>query len=125
MLTARGWWFLTLATIILVLGAAALADFTVVPALVALTLVAWFIFEWVLFNVRVNTAVARLKVTRRVIQGDREVPMVWAGLAFEVRVRIQTRGPLRLAIRHLRGSAAASRGTDRRRQRGNGRHRGG
>ncbi|HEY3789256.1 MAG TPA: DUF58 domain-containing protein, partial [Urbifossiella sp.] len=96
MLTARGWWFLTLASLILLLGATALPDYTVVPALIALALIAWFLYEWVFFHIRINAAAARLKVTRRVIQGDRDVPMVWAGLEFEVRVRIENGGPVRI-----------------------------
>ena len=98
MLTARGWWFLTLATLILILGATVLPQYTVVPAILALTLIAWFLYEWALFNVRANTAAAKLKVTRRVIQGDREVPMVWAGLAFEVRLRIEHESRFRLPV---------------------------
>ena len=89
MLTSRGWWFLSVVVLILILGATVLPDYTVVPALVALALLAWFVFEWSLFNVRMNTAVSKLKATRRIFQGDREVPMVWAGLAFEVRIRIR------------------------------------
>ena len=96
MLTSRGWWFLTLATVILYLGVTALPDYTVVPALVAIALIAWFVFEWIAFNVRVNTAVSKLKVSRRVIQGDRDVPMVWAGLEFDVRVRVSHDAPLRI-----------------------------
>jgi uncharacterized protein (DUF58 family) len=96
MLTARGWWFLTFATLLLILGATALPVYTVVPALIALTLIAWFLAEWALFRVRVSATVSKLKVTRRVIQGDREVPMVWAGLSFEVRAHIEHNSRVRL-----------------------------
>jgi uncharacterized protein (DUF58 family) len=96
MLTARGWWFLTIVTLILMLGATALADYSVVPALVCLALTSWFLVEWVLFHARVHAAATRLKVARRVIQGDREVPMVWAGLEFAVRIRIDSESRLRL-----------------------------
>jgi uncharacterized protein (DUF58 family) len=96
MLTTRGWWFLTLATAMLLAGATFIAEYTVVPAILAVTLVAWFIFEWILFQTRINTAAAKLKVTRRLMQGGREVPMVWSGLPFEVRLKIETDAPTRL-----------------------------
>jgi len=96
MLTGRGWWFLTLATLLLLAGATFVADYTVVPALVALTLIAWFAFEWALFHIRINTTTSKLKLTRRLLQGGREVPMVWAGLGFEVRVRIESEARTRL-----------------------------
>src|SRR5438552_2142362 len=96
MLTARGWWFLVIVAFMLVLGVVLLPSYTVVPAILALTLLAWFAAEWALFQFRVNAAVLRLKVSRRVVQGDREVPMVWAGLAFEVEVRVRHTGPARI-----------------------------
>lgn len=96
MVTSRGWWFLVVVAFILVLGVVVLPQYTVVPAVLALTLLAWFAFEWILFQVRVNAAVSRLKVTRRVIQGDREVPMIWAGLPFEVRVRVSSESRVRV-----------------------------
>lgn len=96
MLTARGWWFLVLITFLLVLGAMALPLYTVVPVLLALTLLAWFVVEWVLFQFRLNASVRRLRVGRRVLQAGREVPMVWAGLPFDVRLQIQHDGPARI-----------------------------
>ncbi|HXD87852.1 MAG TPA: DUF58 domain-containing protein [Urbifossiella sp.] len=98
MLTSRGWWFLALNAVILLLGVTALPDYTVVPAIVALTLVAWFLYEWVAFHIQVNAAASRLKFTRRIIQGDREVPMVWAGLQFDVRLRIEHDSRIGLAF---------------------------
>src|SRR5262245_25546698 len=96
MLTGRGWWFLTLTMFILLAGTTFVAEFTIVPALVALTLVAWFSFEWILFQVRMNAVSSKFKFIRRIVQGCREVPMVWAGLPFEVRVRIETEAKARL-----------------------------
>ncbi len=92
MLTARGWWFLIVLLLMLVIGAFITPYFSVVPALVSLTLLAWFVWEWALFHARSNGAVSRLGVTRHVLQGGREVPMVWAGLGFEVRVSIKNPG---------------------------------
>jgi uncharacterized protein (DUF58 family) len=93
MLTARGWWFLVVVVLVLVVGAIALPTYTAVPAILGLTLLAWFAFEWAVFQARANAAVSRLRLTRRVVQGGREVPMVWAGLAFEVRVAVAQDGP--------------------------------
>ena len=89
MLTARGGWFLTIVVLILVIGAFVVPYYSVVPALLAITLLAWFTFEWAVFHTRSNAAIARLRVTRHVLQGGREVPMLWAGIAFEVRVTIE------------------------------------
>jgi uncharacterized protein (DUF58 family) len=92
MLTPRGWWFLIVVLIALALGAFAVPNYTTGPALVAVTLFAWFAYEWVQFNVRSNAAVSALRVRRRVLQGGRETPMLWAGVPFEVRVRLRHDG---------------------------------
>jgi uncharacterized protein (DUF58 family) len=89
MLTTRGGWFLAVVVLVLVVGAFAVPYYSVVPALAGVTLLAWFAFEWALFQTRSNGAVSRLRLTRRVIQGGREVPMIWSGLPFEVRVTIE------------------------------------
>lgn len=93
MLTARGWWFLILVGFVVVLGATVIANYTVVPAILGLTLLAWFGFEWIVFQVRSHGAAARLRVDRRIMQGGRDVPMVWAGLPFQVWVRVGHDGP--------------------------------
>jgi uncharacterized protein (DUF58 family) len=98
MLTARGWWFLVTVVLILVIGVIALPQYTVVPAILAVTLLVWFAVEWVLFHTRLNAAVARLRVRRSVVQGGRDVPMVWAGLAFEVRVEVGHDGSLAVPL---------------------------
>lgn len=92
MLTSRGWWFLVVVGFILVLGVAVLPAYTVGPAVVALPLLLWFGFEWAVFQSRTLSALPRLRVTRRLIQSDREVPTVWAGVAFEVRVEVEHNG---------------------------------
>ena len=58
----------------------------------ALTLLAWFAYEWVQFQVRSNAAVSHLRAKRLVMQGGREVPMVWAGLPFDVRIAVENAG---------------------------------
>ncbi|HUR55468.1 MAG TPA: DUF58 domain-containing protein, partial [Gemmataceae bacterium] len=96
MLTTRGWWFLIVVLLVLVLGAFALPYYTVTPVILALTLLAWFAVEWVLFHLRLNSAVSRLKCRRRIVQGGRDVPMVWSGLSFEVHVTIGHDGKARI-----------------------------
>jgi uncharacterized protein (DUF58 family) len=92
MLTSRGWWFLMIVMFVLVLGAFAVPNYTAVPAILAVTLFAWFVYEWVQFHVRSNAAVSRLKIRRWVLQGGRSTPMLWAGIPFEVRVRVKHDG---------------------------------
>ncbi len=92
MLTPRGWWFLIVVTFVLVLGAFVVPNYTTVPAVLATTLFAWFVSEWVLFHTRSNAAVSRLKLRRLVLQGGRTTPMLWAGVPFEVRARLRHNG---------------------------------
>ena len=85
MLSSRAGWFLVVVVLMQVIGAFVIPYFSVVPALVGITLLAWFSYEWAMFQTRSNAAVSRLRVTRHVLQGGREVPMLWSGIAFEVR----------------------------------------
>jgi uncharacterized protein (DUF58 family) len=98
MLTGRGYWFLVLVAFLLVLGVVVLPAFTVAPAIVGLTLLAWFAWEWALFQTRVCACAPRLRAERRLVQGGREVPMVWAGIPFEVRLRVSHDGFARLPL---------------------------
>jgi uncharacterized protein (DUF58 family) len=92
MLTSRGWWFVLIVVFVLVLGAFVVPLYTTVPAILATTLFTWFVYEWVQFHVRSNAAVANLRVRRWVLQGGRATPMLWAGVPFEVRVRVRHNG---------------------------------
>lgn len=92
MLTARGWWFLLIVAFILVVGAFLIPNFTTVPAILAVTLAAWFVWEWVQFHLKSNAAVSRLRLRRFVMQGGRDTPMLWANVPFEVRVRVRHDG---------------------------------
>src|SRR5262249_15631545 len=89
MLTARGWWFLVVVVLVTVGGVIGLATYTVVPALLGVSLLAWFTWEWTAFQTRSNAVVARLRISRRILQGGRDVPMVWSGLGFEVHVAVE------------------------------------
>lgn len=92
MLTARGWWFLIVVLFVLAVGAFIVPSYTPLPAILAVTLFGWFVYEWVQFQVRSNAAVSRLRVTRVVLQGGRTTPMLWAGVPFEIRVRVRHDG---------------------------------
>jgi uncharacterized protein (DUF58 family) len=92
LLTPRGSWFLFIVLFTLFVGTMLIPLYSVVPALLAITLLCWLAMECMLFLVRSNAGIARLRVSRRVLQGGRETPMVWAGLAVEVHVTIENRG---------------------------------
>ncbi len=108
MLTARGGWFLAIVVLMFVLGAFVIPFYSVVPAILAITLLAWFAFEWAVFQTRSNAAVSRLRVTRHVLQGGREVPMLWAGIGFEVRVTVENPGAVRIPFAVLEDRAAVA-----------------
>lgn len=99
MIAPRGWWFLVVVALVLTIGAFVIPYYSVVPALIGITLLAWFGLEWVLFQLRSVAAVSRLQVQREVRQGGRPVPMLWAGLGFEVRVQVSN--PSRVGIPFL------------------------
>jgi uncharacterized protein (DUF58 family) len=92
MLTPRGWWFLIIVTLLLVMGAFVIPYYTTLPAILALTMLAWFVYEWIQFNFRSNASVSRLKVRRVVLQNGRSTPMLWAGVPFEVSVQVEHEG---------------------------------
>jgi len=89
LLTSRGYWFLLIVSLVVILGVVAVPTWSVAPAVMGLALLAWFAYEWVRFRWRLTSAIARLRVERVLVQGDRIVPMVWAGIPFRVRVTIQ------------------------------------
>jgi uncharacterized protein (DUF58 family) len=89
MLTSRSWWFLLAVGGMLALGVVA----PFVPlALGCLTLLLWFGWEWLLFAVRVETAVRGLRVGREVSDGRGPVATLWAGQTFRVRGTLEAGG---------------------------------
>lgn len=100
MLTARGWWFLLVVVFILVMGSFVIPNYTTVPAILAVTLFMWFVWEWVQFHLKSNAAVSRLRIRRWVMQGGRDTPMLWASVPFEVRLRLRHDGfvPIEYAV---------------------------
>lgn len=111
MLTGRSGWFLFIVFLTLIVGAFVIPYFSVVPALLGITLLVWFAVEWALFQTRSLATISQLRVSRHILQGGREVPMVWAGLAFEVRVTIHNPGKIGVpfAVIEDRGAVATDR----------------
>ncbi len=93
MLTARGWWFLLTVLGLLALGV--LAELAAVATL-ALALLLWFGWEWLLFALRSATAARRVYLTREVCDDRGPVTSVWAGRTYEVRAEVGVRGTRRL-----------------------------
>ena len=96
MLTARGWWFLFFASEVALIGVLAVARYAPTVPILALTLVLWFVGEWIWFAVRTRAAQGRITVERRILQGDRELPTLWAGVDCTVRITVRSKGGLPL-----------------------------
>lgn len=86
MLTSRGWWFLVVVLVLLVLG---LLGRQAAPVVLALTLLLWLLGEWLLFAVRSRLVAPALVVERELRDERGPVETLWAGRAFEVRVRLR------------------------------------
>jgi uncharacterized protein (DUF58 family) len=93
MLTTRGWWFLLVVLLLLVLGL--LGRHAALP-LLSLTLLLWFLGEWLLFAVRSRLVAQHLVVEREVRDERGPVETLWAGRSFEVRARLRLEHPLTL-----------------------------
>jgi len=117
MLTARGWLFLVSA-VLLVVGAALLAPGGH-PTLIAmgLTLLLWFLAQWLLFALRMRWAVPRLTVQREVHDERGPVDSLWASRSFEVRGSLRLDGliglPYLLAVDHVPFGVEAGAGNTR------------
>ncbi len=115
MLTSRAWWFLCISLLVLLLGMGiGSSGLTLIP----LTLILWFGAEWLLFAVRISQGVRRLRVLREVYDERGAVATLWAGRTFEVGLRLEGTGLLRLpyvalldrpafAVTHLDGPLTA------------------
>ena len=101
MLTARGWWFLSLSALVALIGTTWAAWWSGTIPILGLSLVAWFLIEWVVFAYRFRASADRLRVDRVLLQGGRPVPAVWAGSDFTVRVTVTPCGTARLPFVHL------------------------
>lgn len=88
MLTSRGWWLLVVIGLQVFLGVVVLPTWSVTPAVIGLAFLAWFGWEWAIFHWRLTSVISQLRVERRIVQNEREVPMVWAGVHFTVRLNV-------------------------------------
>lgn len=97
MLTARGWWLLLIALFLVsVAGLVPPPRGNTSLALIGLTLLLWFIAQWVQFGVR-TFAVRRRLVLHRELHDDRgPVKNLWAGRSFTVRLSLRPNGWLNL-----------------------------
>jgi uncharacterized protein (DUF58 family) len=86
MITARGWWFFVLLLALVALGAFDEHGWTL--TVVALSLLLWFLWEWLLFTLRVRLAVSALECRRELWDEHGPVDTLWAGRTFQVRARL-------------------------------------
>ncbi len=92
MLTGRGFWFLLWTSEVALLGVLVVARYAPTVPIFALTLVLWFVAEWIWFLVRTNSAQSRIVIERHILQGERELPTLWAGVDCTVRITIRLTG---------------------------------
>jgi uncharacterized protein (DUF58 family) len=93
MLTSRGWWFLLTVLGVLLVG---ILGPHAPLTLLALTLLLWFLGQWLLFAVRSRLVARQLVVEREVWDERGPVDTLWAGRTFTVRVRLRLRHVLTL-----------------------------
>jgi uncharacterized protein (DUF58 family) len=91
MLTSRGWWFII---VVFALLALALFRAQTVVLLMALTLLLWFAWEWLLFTIRVRLVVRDLRVRRTLNDERGPVERLWAGRTVRVDAELHLPGPL-------------------------------
>jgi uncharacterized protein (DUF58 family) len=93
MLTYRGWWFFV--TVVFVL-AVSLWTTTSSVSLLCLTLLLWFLGNWLVFQVRTHRIHGRLHTARDLSDDQGPVQSLWVGRTFRVRVRLAADGPAAL-----------------------------
>jgi uncharacterized protein (DUF58 family) len=93
MLTARGFWLLVTAVVVLAVGLFARRAALV---LLGLTLLVWFGWGWLDFTVRRLTVRNRLRVRRQIRDERGPVKTLWNGQTFEVRESLVVEGGVRL-----------------------------
>lgn len=98
MLTARGWWFLVIAALILAVGA--LGQPANVPlALIGLTLSLWFGGQWLSFGIRARLVTRGLRLERQLRDERGPVTTLWSGRLFTVEVVL--RCPSRIGLPYV------------------------
>jgi uncharacterized protein (DUF58 family) len=89
MLTPRGFWFLIFSLLLLAVG---LGHASATLGVMGLTLLLWFLWEWLLFSLRVHGSVRQLRVARQLRDERGPVESLWAGQSFEVKVQLRLGG---------------------------------
>ena len=79
LLTSRGWWFILFLLLLSGLGAAFSGTIGDTLVVIALTLLAWFLWEWAQFAYRFYFIVPRLRLHRELRDERKAVPILWAG----------------------------------------------
>jgi len=92
LLTPRGWWFLFIVLIQVGLGALLSDRIGSGVAVVGLTLLAWFLWEWAHFAYRLYFVAPTLTLHRELHDERKAVPILWAEGEFDVRVRVSLAG---------------------------------
>jgi uncharacterized protein (DUF58 family) len=91
LLTSRGWWTIAIAVVMCLLGLTGLGDLAPAIPILGLTIVAWFLFELMLFAARFRRTLPFVEVTREVLQAGRSVATAWAKSTCTIRVTVTNR----------------------------------
>lgn len=93
MLTSRGWWFLIVVLVLLLLG---VLGSHAALAFLGIALLCWFLGEWLLFSLRARLTARGVTALRLITDGHAPVSALWAGRTFSVRVVVRLQGWLGL-----------------------------
>lgn len=114
-MTARGWWCLFVAGVMLIVGVLQQRTLLAVPGL---ALVLWIGWVWLFFRLRVTTLLRHLRLRREVADARGGLATLWAGRDYTVRVQLRLDRSGRLpylravdvvpfGVRHLDGETTA------------------
>ncbi|QEL13901.1 DUF58 domain-containing protein [Limnoglobus roseus] len=102
MLTSRGWWTVAAAMVLALLGLTGLGDLAPAVPILGVSLVAWFLAEWMIFSYRFRHALPRIEIEREILQGGRPVASAWAKSPCTVRITVTNSGSSRWPLAFLR-----------------------
>ncbi len=102
MLTSRGWWTVAVAAVLCLLGLTTLGDTAPGIPLLGLTVLLWFLGEWLAFAYRYRNARNKLEIVREILQGGRAVATAWAKAPCTVRVTVTNRSTSRWPLVFIR-----------------------
>ena len=99
MLTGRAWWFLTVVSVLLIVGLGgipqgflprAFVSNTPLVSLICITLLIWFLASWLAFAVRVRSALDQLRLERRIFDEHGDLEALWARCPANVSVSLSS-----------------------------------